>query len=41
MADVPSLAVVHACAGLLGAAAYAAQTYDSPTVAAVVGQVAS
>lgn len=28
MADVPSLAVVHACAGLLGAAAHAAETYD-------------
>jgi glucokinase len=28
MAEVPSLAVVHACAGLLGAAAHAAETYD-------------
>ncbi|MGH8080178.1 MAG: glucokinase [Lysobacter sp.] len=27
MADVPSLAVVHECAGLLGAAAHAAETY--------------
>jgi len=29
MAEVPSLAVVHACSGLLGAAAHAAETYDS------------
>lgn len=27
MAEVPSLAVVHACSGLLGAAAHAAETY--------------
>ncbi|MGO1069145.1 glucokinase [Lysobacter sp. CA199] len=31
MAEVPSLAVVHACAGLLGAAAHAAETYDHAT----------
>ncbi|SDY35316.1 glucokinase [Lysobacter sp. yr284] len=29
MAEVPALAVVHACSGLLGAAAHAAETYDS------------
>jgi len=33
MADVPSLAVVHACSGLLGAAAYAAETYEPAAIA--------
>lgn len=41
MADVPSLAVVHACAGLLGAAAYAAETYDPPAIGPAFGQLAS
>lgn len=33
MGDVPSLAVVHACSGLLGAAAYAAETYEPAAIA--------